>query len=86
LDDFQQILVVVDEIEDPSKRKFTTKQILQRAHLFWEKDQQQITTHKQKNSARLESFHQPLPSKDQVFFEATAHTEIYTAPSKGLDV
>lgn len=55
LDDLKEILVLLDEIESKSKRKYTTRKILERAEIFWQKncDKIQKLNTKIKNPQRL---------------------------------
>lgn len=55
LDDLKEILVLLDEIESKSKRKYTNSEILERAEIFWQKncDKIQKINTKIKNPQRL---------------------------------
>lgn len=42
LQDLSDILVLLDDIESKSKRKYTNQDILERAHIFWKRNQHKI--------------------------------------------
>jgi hypothetical protein len=57
LEDCSQILELLDEIQNKSKRKFLDQEILSRANVFWKRNQQKIISinNKKENPQRLQA-------------------------------